>query len=122
MEGGTGEIVYPQEAELDAIFNSLSTGFQSLEGVSNTSKQQDQLKKLTGLMQEAKSYVSSPCTSTINPFPLPTAIDPQPSRLSPPIAALLETLKEKQSWRTCLSMNSIPENVLWYKNSMDTSL
>jgi hypothetical protein len=109
MEGGIGEIVYPQEAELDAIFNSLSTGFQSLEGVSNTNKQQDQLKKLTGLMQEAKSYVSTPYPKQLTHFPLPTAIDPQPFRLSPTpspsIAALLETLKEKQSWTTCLSMN-----------------
>lgn len=49
--------VYEQEVSLNHIFDDLSEGFKKLDSM-NDSKKQSELKRMTGLMQEAKSYVS----------------------------------------------------------------
>lgn len=48
--------VYEQEVSLNHIFDDLSEGFKKLDSM-NDSKKQSELKRMTGLMQEAKSYV-----------------------------------------------------------------
>jgi hypothetical protein len=48
--------VYEQEVSLNQIFDDLSEGFKRLDEM-NDSKKQAELKRMTGLMQEAKSYV-----------------------------------------------------------------
>lgn len=48
--------VYEQEVSLNRIFDELSEGFKRLDEM-NDSKKQAELKRMTGLMQEAKSYV-----------------------------------------------------------------
>lgn len=52
--------MYEQEVSLNHIFDDLSEGFKKLDSM-NDSKKQSELKRMTGLMQEAKSYV---CTAT----------------------------------------------------------
>jgi hypothetical protein len=49
--------VYEQEVSLNHIFDDLSEGFKKLDSM-NDSKKQSELKRMTGLMQEAKSYVA----------------------------------------------------------------
>jgi len=53
---GQGSRVYEQEVSLNHIFDDLSEGFKKLDSM-NDSKKQAELKRMTGLMQEAKSYV-----------------------------------------------------------------
>lgn len=48
--------MYEQEVSLNQIFDELSEGFKRLDEM-NDSKKQAELKRMTGLMQEAKSYV-----------------------------------------------------------------
>lgn len=48
--------MYEQEVALNHIFDDLSEGFKKLDEM-NDSKKQSELKRMTGLMQEAKSYV-----------------------------------------------------------------
>lgn len=48
--------MYEQEVSLNRIFDDLSEGFKRLDEM-NDSKKQAELKRMTGLMQEAKSYV-----------------------------------------------------------------
>lgn len=52
--------VYEQEVSLNHIFDDLSEGFKKLDEM-NDSKKQSELKRMTGLMQEAKSYVDCCC-------------------------------------------------------------
>eukprot|EP00889_Picochlorum_renovo_P003310 jgi/Picre1/30340/NNA_005704.t1 len=48
--------VYEQEVSLNHIFDDLSEGFKKLDSM-NDSKKQSELKRMTGLMQEAKSLI-----------------------------------------------------------------
>jgi SNARE protein len=58
MSRDESQRVYEQEVQLNALFDELSEGFKKLDELNDTKKQAE-LKRMTGIMSEAKALIRS---------------------------------------------------------------